>query len=1754
MKNKHLFLILLAALLMPWAANAQTTVKIGDGTATSNTNPIGTYYNYSITEQLYTAEEIGTAGTISSISFYYMGIAAKDIPLVVYMANVDAENLSTGISLADADEVFNGTLPVTTTAGWVTITLDTPFAYDGTSNLLIGCIKDYLYYFSGQSWQGTATTATMARYTQSDYDGPYTTSTVPGSTQTNRPNIQMVITAGSGPVCEKPATFEVSNVTASSATLTWTGGSGNYNVEYKGGSVADWTAYLTNTTSTSANLTGLTPGTAYQYRVQSVCGSDVSGWKSVSFSTMFGIPLVEPFGSAIPTGWNMYTGLLANGTATLEATSYAWSFGSNNSVFDNHARVNIYSNYQRWLVMPAVMMENNVQLTFDLALTTYSGNASPTAGGQPDDKFIVLISNDNMATWNVLRQWDNAGSEYVYDNITNNAAGEAVAIDLSSYAGQNVIVAFYGESTESNGDNNLHIDNVSIDYIPACAKPLGLAVNYEGGTEATISWNSDATAWNMKVNGTPINGTITNPYTLTGLELATTYEVQVQANCGADGTSEWTDAVSFTTDLCMPENQCAITYELADSYGDGWNGNTLSVVDVLTGETIATWTVPSGSNSASGSLALCEGREIQFVWAGTSWPEENSFTVYDINGDIICQHVKDDNGPSVGVLATYTMSCTVSSCRKPTNLAVSEVGPRSATLTWVENGEAEAWEVEVTDLDGGQVTTWNAGRTNYEIVGLAPATNYSVRVKPVCADEKWSDPLTFTTEVACPAPVLTIVETTPTAATFSWTGEAQGYEMEYMVNPSFTFEDGTLQGWTNLIVNADGGQWLHSNDNPGGYMDPTASGNPYYPDLAHNGTGFAMCYSFIDNDGAYNTEAYLVSPRSYLINNGASMNFWYDMANDSYPEYFEVCVATAANPTADDFTAIWTSDAKGSNGQKAAVRHRNTRYQNWREVTIDLSAYAGQTIWIAFHDVNEDMYEVWIDDVLIDNGNLQWISAPAPIASPYTLALEPGTEYLVRVRAICGGDDGESAWTTVTVTTPSNCDAPTALNVTNLMPTTATLNWTGYQDNFEVRYRIPASQEVLFFEDFEGTENNALPDGWTTIDSDGDGKEWYTINQESFAAYSHSGQGIATSASYDGDDLTPDNWLITPQIALQGTMKVYLRAQDPSWADEHYAIYLSTTGNTVDDFTVTLVEESYNLSGEYIEVTADLSSYNGTMGYIAIRHFNCEGQFRINVDDFGLYGGEIPAGDWITVTSSTTNAEITGLDPETDYEWQVRGVNNICTDGYTEWSEMSTFTTPGECDNPNTFHFENLEATTATLTWIGYQESFNVRYRTAEISYEFWDDFSDGFVNWTGDNLSSDNYVDQVTSSGIMGYIMFWDDDLGAQTMISNELEPTPSGTSLSFYTATGGVSTYKVGYSSTDNNLDSFTWSEVFTCPDDNYFHEFSDENVPEGTKYIAIQFVSNVPDDNGYSYFIVTYVDLFDMIAEAGEWVELTVNEPSVTMEPLTPETEYEVYVQGICGDGEDDVTDWMGGYFDTPAEVNITQTIELYEGYNWVSFYVENEDPVALLDMLKDALGENGVTIESAESSTEFDGEEWFGFLDDEGINSQEMYLIVVSNDCTIELQGMPANPNHEIDINPGYTWIGFPGTEETDIADALANFRAEEGDQIEGAEGMTEYDGEEWFGFIETLVPGQGYMYYSTSDQVKSLIFMTGAKSRHTNPMTAKLTKRLDKSPTSIDLKAIKGIEKTAKLTKRFDKSSKNIDLKTTKGIEKKQVRK
>jgi hypothetical protein len=177
-------------------------------------------------------------------------------------------------------------------------------------------------------------------------------------------------------------------------------------------------------------------------------------------------------------------------------------------------------------------------------------------------------------------------------------------------------------------------------------------------------------------------------------------------------------------------------------------------------------------------------------------------------------------------------------------------------------------------------------------------------------------------------------------------------------------------------------------------------------------------------------------------------------------------------------------------------------------------------------------------------------------------------------------------------------------------------------------------------------------------------------------------------------------------------------------------------------------------------------------------------------------------------------------------------------------------------------------------------------------------------------------------------------------------------------------------------------------------------------------------------------------------------------------------------------------------------VTQTITLHEGWNWFSLYIEVEDPIAMLQQLETALGDNATMISATEIYTEYLGDGlWIGDLDDEGVYNEQMYMIEAVADCEIELEGVLANAeNYTIDINPGWNWIGFPHSEELLLEDALVNFPSEEEDQFAEAEAYSEYGFGMWIGDVETLVPGHGYMYFFNGEETTPLVYNTFAKAR------------------------------------------------------------
>ena len=565
----------------------------------------------------------------------------------------------------------------------------------------------------------------------------------------------------------------------------------------------------------------------------------------------------------------------------------------------------------------------------------------------------------------------------------------------------------------------------------------------------------------------------------------------------------------------------------------------------------------------------------------------------------------------------------------------------------------------------------------------------------------------------------------------------------------FTYDfEGGLNDWTVLTINTGEGEWVHSDDNPGGYD---------YTTYAHGGTGFAMCYSFVDYVGSYNTDSYLISPQKYSIDGSSTISFWADNANDDYPEEFSVCISTAANPTsAADFTEVWSGGAKGKAKGGEMVRHTTNRYDNWRSHSVDLSAYAGQEVWIAFHDVNEDAYEVWIDDVTITAGG----GGTTPVIPTPT---GDGLSEILWSNTI-----EKDMYSDVTVKVIlNNGQTPVGVNVA-LGELTGTTDETGIVVFENVRkgdYELSATMteftdytETVTIDDNEETFNITLmeivgpvadlyvsPTGWamwsgatsggttpvgpvgpttsvtydfeadfaaqeildwTTIDANNDGYDWY-VRPTALTTTGHNGsQGFVTSFSYDGSvGVTPDNYLVSPQ-GQYSSISFWACAQDAAYPAEKFGVAVSTTGNTnASDFTTlqswvmtakapaNKLERGMNVTGEWYEYTVDLSAYAGQNIYVAIRHFDCYDQFRLNVDDItlavaakdgakadrgalsfkvmldGVYEGETPNGyfqhnvegfeEGSVHTTSVAGIYATGMGDWTDYTWTYTSCENF---------------------------------------------------------------------------------------------------------------------------------------------------------------------------------------------------------------------------------------------------------------------------------------------------------------------------------------------------------------------------------------------------------------------------------------------------------------------------------------------------------------
>jgi gliding motility-associated-like protein len=475
----------------------------------------------------------------------------------------------------------------------------------------------------------------------------------------------------------------------------------------------------------------------------------------MSFFTFFAFgQLSEEFESATfpPPGWVVTD----NGIGTVQSWGRntilpnQWTIGVASAMSTREGSVPGLA--QDWLITPQVTVPANGQVRFF---------ARSVSGGEQGSVYKVMLSttDQNIASFTTTLA--------TYTELQINETGfQQFFVLLDAYANQNVHIAFVHEVTGGLGDRWI-LDKVKVDR--QCLQPGNLLVSSIGDTSVNLSWSNPtgASQWEVEYGpvgftpgtgaGTIVTGVTTNnSYTLSGLTAATSYDFYVRAICGQDNISPLSDSGTFTTGLCAASQRCDFVFRMTDSWGDGWNGNTMSIRQL--GQTVATigGTFTAGGGPINVTVALCSNQPFELFWnTGGGFANEVGVSIIDPLG-VQIYNKPFNTGTQGTVLYSGPALCTPPTCPAPTNIVVSGLTIDSGTVTWTDNAGATQWHVIIQPAGtgyppNGATPTAIVSTPSYSFSGLNSATSYEVYVRAICSPTDssiWGGPRNFATLIS----------------------------------------------------------------------------------------------------------------------------------------------------------------------------------------------------------------------------------------------------------------------------------------------------------------------------------------------------------------------------------------------------------------------------------------------------------------------------------------------------------------------------------------------------------------------------------------------------------------------------------------------------------------------------------------------------------------------------------------------------------------------------------------------------------------------------------------------------------------------------------------------------------------------------------------------------------------------------------------------------------------------------------------------
>src|SRR5690554_6094597 len=645
---------------------------------------------------------------------------------------------------------------------------------------------------TGSANSGAATTLTFSGSLTSLYDpsvdGLLTldlNQSYPSS-DANWSNI--VVTLFEAPTCPSPTALLATGLSEITADIVWTAGGSEtaWNISWgtPGYTPGDGNEINTVTvTSASYQITGLTANTDYDIYIQADCGGgDQSAWSGpLSIYTGY---------CAVFSGSEYLTSITSSGAIT--DISYSATSQPAGSYADETVQV----------------IEAYESLTFDVS-TVYSTGSNGV---------------------NIWVDWNNnftfEASELVA-SLANSSTAKTLSVTVPPGTAQGDyrmrVRGQWGSTANPPACGNVSYGStvdftVTITATPSCLPTTDLVASNPTQTTVDLAWteNNSATTWNIEYGpegfvpgtGTVISGVTTNPYTVSGLNPSSTYDIYIQADCGGGDQSAWSGPLSISTECAATNVPYLQDFESATApniptctsientgIGNDWKTKSTTTTG-FTGNVLNYSFHPSSPTGPANTWFFTQGINLVAGVSYTiSYKYGNNSTFYTESMKVAYGTTADEVGmtnaltdhPAIQIStpADESLVFTVAAddvyyfgfnvysiqnqnqlylddieiyetptCFPPSDLMVSNLTSTSVDLTWTENNSATTWNVEFGPAGFTPGTgTEETATTNPHTITITPDTDYEFYVLSDCGGgdlSTWVGPFAFSNTYCTP--------------------------------------------------------------------------------------------------------------------------------------------------------------------------------------------------------------------------------------------------------------------------------------------------------------------------------------------------------------------------------------------------------------------------------------------------------------------------------------------------------------------------------------------------------------------------------------------------------------------------------------------------------------------------------------------------------------------------------------------------------------------------------------------------------------------------------------------------------------------------------------------------------------------------------------------------------------------------------------------------------------------------------------------